>query len=549
MNVRFLRAGALLLVIAVMLSLVVACGQNAADGDNRAETSAGTAGGQTTAQTAAADNNEIYPLKTQTVLDYWVALDAKVADGSGEMNKTKFAAELYSKTGVKVNYIHPPRGQEAEAFNILIASGDFPDLIESNWSTFPGGPEKAVADNVIMKLNDVVDQYAPNLKAYYEANPDIYKMCKTDTGSQYVFPFIRGDESLLVATGPIIRKDWLDELNLAVPETIDDWYGVLKAFKDKKNATAPLSFSLGLLNDGYFVGAYGVTRSFFTEDNSVKYGPIQSAYKDFLTTMRLWYQEGLLDKNIPTLDATILNANILGGNTGATVHNTGGGIGNWMTAMKDKDPGFVLAAAPNVVLNKGEKPKFGGYNFNYPGVLSVAISTGCKDVETAARFLDYGYSEEGRMLYNFGIENESYQMENGFPTFREVILNNADNLPVSVAMSMYCRNSIGGPFIQDFRAAQQTYVFPQQAESVTVWSNSDAAKYKLPPITFTPEESQVVARLMSDITTYESEMFLKFLTGVESIDKFDQYVDKIKAMKIDEALALYQAALDRYNNR
>ena len=115
-------------------------------------------------------------------------------------------------------------------------------MIEYNFlSDFPGGPEKAIGDGYILKLNDLIDQHAPNLKKFLQENPDIDKMVKTDNGSYYAFPFIRGDEYLRVFQGPIIRKDWLDELGLPVPETIDDWTAMLRAFKEKKGAAAPFS--------------------------------------------------------------------------------------------------------------------------------------------------------------------------------------------------------------------------------------------------------------------------------------------------------------------
>lgn len=116
----------------------------------------------------------------------------------------------------------------------MLASGELPDMLEYNFFNFPGGPEKAIKDGYILELNDLIDKYAPNYKKYLQEHPEVEKMVKTDKGSYYSFPFIRGDESLLTFQGPVIRKDWLDELGLPVPETIDEWTTALKAFKEKK---------------------------------------------------------------------------------------------------------------------------------------------------------------------------------------------------------------------------------------------------------------------------------------------------------------------------
>ena len=53
---------------------------------------------------------------------------------------TEIAKAVMERTGVKVDFIHPPRRQESEKFDLLIASADLPDIIEYNWLTFPGGP-------------------------------------------------------------------------------------------------------------------------------------------------------------------------------------------------------------------------------------------------------------------------------------------------------------------------------------------------------------------------------------------------------------------------
>lgn len=100
-------------------------------------------------------------------------------------------------------------------------------------AAYPGGPEKAITDKVILPLNDLIDKSAPNLKKLLQQDKELDKMIKTDNGTYYAFPMIRPDNGL-VFRGPMIRKDWLDELNLQVPTTIDEWYTVLKAFKEKK---------------------------------------------------------------------------------------------------------------------------------------------------------------------------------------------------------------------------------------------------------------------------------------------------------------------------
>ena len=148
------------------------------------------------------------------------------------------------RTGVEVTFIHPAQGQEQESFNLMFACNDLPDMIYAHGSRdYPGGPEKAISDGVIIRLNDVIADHAPNLNALFDQNSEWLKAAKTDTGTLYMFPFIRGDDYLMVFFGPQLRRDWLDQLGLEVPETLAEWEQVLTAFKSEGLVEYPLTFT------------------------------------------------------------------------------------------------------------------------------------------------------------------------------------------------------------------------------------------------------------------------------------------------------------------
>ncbi|WP_135554833.1 extracellular solute-binding protein [Paenibacillus cymbidii] len=500
--------------------------------------------------TAAAGNEPVYPMKGNVKLKFWFPLAANTSATAKNLAETEFAQELKKRTGVEVEYIHPAPGKEGEQLNLMIASGDLPDIIWNDWTKYPGGPEKAIADNVIAKLNDVQSKYAPNYTAYLKQHPDIDKMVKTDAGSYYSFPIIKGDTSILVSAGPSMRKDWLDELGLPIPTTMDEWYTVLKAFKEKEGAVAPFSpywsFQGNVLPWGTFVGAYGITKGFFVDNGKVKYGSIEPAYKDFLATMNVWFKEKLLDNNFATLDTKTVDANILDGRSGATVSSHASGVAKWMTAMKDKDPKFQIVGVPYPVLKKGDTPQFGQYSLPYIG-FGAAISAKSKNKEAAAMFLDYLYSEAGSMLANFGIEGVSFALVNGKPKYTEQITNNPNKLPVSQAMARYMLSHDMGPFVQNPDVLQT--MTDAQTNAVKAWAATDAAKHFMPPVFVAADEQEKMATIMNEVNTYENEMLLKFVMGSESLDGFDKYVAQMKKLGIDKAIEMQQAALDRYNKR
>lgn len=531
-------------MIVMMMGTAIAC-------SSKTESTTTTSESQSPASTTATT----YPMTTDKTLTYWGELNGNLTGVKTTHADVPFFQEWQKKTGVPLKFLAPPTGQAKEALNVMLASGDLPDMIEYNFlSDFPGGPEKAIKDGYILKLNDLIDKYAPNLKKYLKEHPDVDKMVKTDNGSYYAFPFIRGDEYLQVFQGPMIRKDWLDELGLPVPETIDDWTTTLKAFKEKKGAAAPLSFisKPRFFNESYngaFLGAFGVNRGFYLDNGKIKFGPSEGGFKEYLKTFHQWFQDGLLDKNIATVDTKALDGSFATGATGASIGNAGGGIGKWQPLVQAKDPKAQLVAAPYPVLKKGDTPKFGQKDNAYSSGGIVAVTAKSKNPELAVRMLDYGYSEAGHMFFNFGTEGVSYAMVDGYPKYTDLLMKNPDKLAPAQAMSMYIRGSYNGPFIQDKRYAEQFFVLPAQRDAINVWKKTDTAKYSLPPLTPTPEESSEYAKIMGDMNTLVDEMTLKIILGNEPVDGFEKYVDKMKSLNLSRAIEIQQAALDRYNKR
>ncbi|MBO9607016.1 MAG: extracellular solute-binding protein [Paenibacillaceae bacterium] len=504
---------------------------------------------------AAVAGKASYPLQTDTTLTYWVESNSTVLPIKSSNSDVPFFQELQKKTGVKLKFIQAPANQAKETINIMFASGDYADVMEFQFlSGYPGGPEKAIKDGNILKLNDAIDKYAPNLKKYLKEHPEVDKLVKTDSGSYYGFPFITSDPYLDVYQGPIFRKDWLDDLGLPVPTTIDEWYTTLKAFKEKKGAEAPLTFlgtprSLEHLYNGAIIGAFGVNRTFYLDNGQVKFGPAQPGYKQFLETMRKWYAEGLLDKNIATVDSKILDAQMTSGKSGAAIGNAGGQVGKWLTTMKDKDPKYNLVGAPYPTLKKGDRAKFGQKDSAAPIGGYVAISPKSKNIETAVRMLDYGYSPEGAMFYNFGTEGVTYKMDNGYPKYTDLIMNNPDKYPIYTAMSLYIRGQTYGPYIQDKRYAEQYFAVKQQRDAIDAWKNTDNEKYALPPVTPSAEENAEYTKIMTEVNTLIDEYTLKVILGSDSLDNYDKFLEKLKALKVDRAVEIQAGAYKRFQTR
>jgi len=495
-----------------------------------------------------------YPIETDVTLRYWLALHNNMAANFTNLADTPFAKELVKRTGIKVTFEHPPAGNVADAFSLMVASGDdIPDIIEYNWQTIVGGPEKAISDGIILSLNSVIDRFAPNLKATLRSNPEWDRLVKTDDGNYYVFPFIRGDDKLLYSQGLMIRKDWLDELGLQPPQTIQEWHDVLVAFRDRKNAASP--FTQVWSNRGkMFLPSFGVLENLYVnaDDKRVHYGNMETGYRRWLETMAQWYREGLIDKDIVTVTTAQQNQKMTTGVSGATVASVGSGMGTWTTAARPGNSKYEIMALQYPVLNRGDRLIYATPSQRYSGQDSAAISAMSKNVEIAARFLDFGYGTQGSLVYNFGTEGESYTMRSGKPFYTPFIMNGTDkNWPLAQAMSAWARGPMAGPFVQDVGYIEQYYVEPEQAQALLNYTLRAADTYLLPSVTPTQAESREYATIMQEINTYVAEKTARWVLGTDPINDttWNEYLTTLRRMGIDRALAIQNAALDRFNRR
>lgn len=485
-----------------------------------------------------------YPIDTDVKLTYWSQAYSSDADTNA------WNTEYQKRLGVTFERMHPAAGQEVAQFNVMIASGELPDIVDWYWADYVGGPDKAITEGSIAKLNDLLPEYAPDFWNYLQENEFINKRSRTDEGNYYYFPGLvqygGENEKLRVTAGYMFRKDYLDKMGLEVPETIDDWHHVLTTFKNN-GIESPLCISANDVFRG-LGGAFGVPSGWYQVDGKVMYGNIQPEFKECLSVLKQWYDEGLFDKNFINLDTKTVDAKLLGGEAGAVFGWLGSGMGKWLSAAKDSNPEFDLVGVPYPVKNRGDVTKFATKDAVVYS-RGPAISAKSKHKELAVKVLNYGYTEEGHNFFNFGQEGLSYNMVDGYPTYSEMITNNPDGLTFDEALAAYTSATGKGAYVQDLRYIEQRYRLPQQKAAQEVWMKTEVDTYAMPPLTPTSEESQEFSAIVNDINTYVQEMYLKFITGKEPLDKFDAYVQQVKDYGLERATEIQQNALDRFNKR
>ncbi|GHU16462.1 sugar ABC transporter permease [Spirochaetia bacterium] len=480
----------------------------------------------------------------QQTLSYWMPFVANASTLMKSWDDNVVWQHKEKVTGVKVNFISPAIGDETVAFNLLLSSNDLPDLIQIHSGGFsygyPGGPSKAVADGVFLRLNELIAKNAPNFTRVIDSNPDFKRQVMTDDGLLWGMGML---ETVAQTNpwGPTIREDWLQDLGLAAPVTVADWRNVLTQFKQKKGAVAPWVMGGSGLAP-CFVWAYDISDGgWLQRDNKVVYSFTDPGFLEYLTEMNRWYKEGLIPQDFQSGE---LNSMLTDGVSGAYQQ------GFWMFAIdqnmiREKDPKAVIGPVAIPVKAAGSTTKLRDIQTNNRGMETVVTSS-CKDPDMAVKWLDWNYSDEGYYWNNFGEEGFSYNMVNGEPVWTDFMTKNPDGFDLNFLMNKYSMQM--GSYVRDWQAIFVAYP-PAANLTLTLWDGDSSHKLQTGLLSFTADEGSTNASIMSDINTYVSEMTVKFITGQEPLGNWNTYVRNINNMGIADVLKNYQTAYDRYLNR
>lgn len=502
--------------------------------------------------------------KETNTLSMWATMDSNTSVSCASYNDMLLFEELEKRTGIHIDFVHPVQGSTgSEAFVSMLLGDEIPDIIEYNWVNYTGGPQQAIDDGVIIALNEYLEEHAPNYYDYLEgekgkANNYLYKLqSATDAGNYYGFNVLSiGNTRCFV--GLSVRGDKLREWGLDVPQTIDDWTNVFakaKADGFAKPFTAmndPVVFNGG----GYiFNTAFNVGKNFYLEDGEVVFAPFQKGFKEYVAQMAEWTKLGYIDTGFVTNDWAALDGN-LANNISVAAYHYISDIGNITTAAREKNPNFELIACPFPTAKKGEISEFQGISAEAQST-AYAISAECESPITAIEWCDYIYSEEGNILHAFGIEGDTYTIEevDGEKHYKytEKITTPENSGVTSIAQAIYKyvfpANHPGLAQHPDYLSSY--YPLEIQQDAMEVWNKgvAKAREHILPALAYTEEENREKTDIL-EVAESELEVALSdIILGRKSIDTYDDAIKKAKENGYERVIEITQTAYDRYMNK
>lgn len=320
------RLLALVLSVVMIISLS-ACGKsNDKDDLTKNETQQKT---EDNGETTKDASDVSFPLKDPVKLSVFMAQHSDVSD----IKENEVFKELVKATNIDFELELVPAQEAPDKLNLLLASGEYPEVIMGQGLSTQDLEKYGVQEQMLTPLNDLIDQYCPNIKQMLDENPNWRKDITSSDGNIYGIPAVDSAGVGHVNAGYKywINQEWLDNLELPMPTTTEEFKDVLMAFKNNDpngNGIAdeiPLSGAINSWNSDphfFLLNAFGyfTTDYYYLKDNKINSILDQDYIRDGLRYMNDLYMNDLIDLAAFTQDASQLTA--IGNNVGVEILGT-----------------------------------------------------------------------------------------------------------------------------------------------------------------------------------------------------------------------------------
>ena len=496
-----------------------------------------------------------YPIEDGPTLKVWIELNAGASQMFTNYGDNPLYQQLQEVTGVKLEFVHPTYGANAEGFSTMIANmEEWPDIIINFSNYYNGGTVAALDDGVIYDLTPYLEEYAP----------DYYALINRDAKTH--IEFYNEEEQCLAfytfalvdsfdANSLVVRADWCEEWGIdpASLVTYDDLEVYFQKVLEEKPGVVP--FMPALSNADFrliTLWGYNLKNDFYAEDGEIKYYAVQPSYQKWLKTMHDWYDKGYIGTDFVAQKNAVNRKQFAAGEIGCITV----AIGN----------GYADAQAAGIKIDKIPYPRETADTIIHTHNLGVNVNVGYEAVVTTncpeellpkvCEFLNYPYTEEGMIFSNWGPEGLSWNWNEDHTkrVHSDWVLHNPDNTtsvmhnvcrmtywPRAQMNELECNPNIAkDEIITDMRQRYHGEDYMQH-------------DYTLPrAVDMLLDVDEVSERdgILVDVEAYVSENMFNFIRGDLDIDAdWDNYVKTLERYKLSRAIELEQTAYDRYLER
>lgn len=431
--------------------------------------------------------------------------------------------EFEKRTNTRLNITWVSPNNYGDKVNVTLASGDIPDLILLD-DPFNAQVRGMVAQGAFWDLTPYLQDY-PNLMLYPKES---WENTKQADGKNYGIPRPRPTDG---GGFTYLRKDWLDKLKLDVPTTTDELYEVLKAFVEQDPDGNGKKDTIGYIGfvDQNGMANFGQLQNSFTKVNGDwKLIDGKLVNVNLLPEVRenlVWLNRAYVEKLIPEDFAVLKNTqskDLLKSNRGGGFQDTVEAAWEPTEELRKTIPEADFL--PLVSLN-GYSNKDSGFF----GMFAIPKTVPEDKMKQLLKLMDYGASQEGSDLANFGFKDVHYTEENGIKLATPQA--QKDIVAQQALGQIFLKYD---PYLRAYRTGMPLDVLERNKKII-----DEKAKISMgdPAVGLYSETSTLVG---TELRKKIQDMKTKVIMGKEPISAWDDYVEKLKAdpdlLKITEEM-------------
>ena len=450
-------------------------------------------------------------------------------------------------TGIRINNVANPNiAAGDEAIIEMMLSGNFAELIHGHVNDL----DPQIDEGLFQDISDLIFTYAPNIVRYFNLIPAAHVASTHHDGGIYLL------RSALIGSASenpqpskmfFIRHDWLEELNLPVPTTFDQFRDTLYAFRDA-NIGDPDSQTFPFFARQADIrtllqlwGVQGDWGNWYIDNGVVGHGMVSDAYRQALIDLAQWYADGVIDPEIFTRGA-MARQELIGSNQGGVAVDWPGSTGalNYNEAIREQVPDLdwrYMRIPANI---NGEVRSEWGRGSVAPFAWGIYRDVPRERAIEIVRFMDFWFSEPGALLGSYGIEGYTFEFVNGVPQFLPHVFEHEGGMPNFM-------RTIG---LQGFARWPQDIMFEVDAFHPTVREgymdhlNNVRTIDPFPPLSYLPYETAAINAVDG---SFMEEFRQGAIMGTIDIEAtWDAYIEQAHREGLFEAMAAKQAAYDRF---
>lgn len=485
-----------------------------------------------------------YPLEGGYTFDVLYAkptiLDATIMSGL-DYDFSEVYPDMVEATGVELTWQSVSEQAWETQISLIIAAGDYPDACADriNYTT---GNIGLIEDEVMLDLADLLPEHMPNYYALLNSD-QAFADCAYNSDGSMTQIVSRG--STFINNGLNVRQDWLDELNMDVPTTVDELTDFMLAAKNAYNLSNPFLVIADLnigLNRAFNVKAEGDRMDYQLNkeggDEIVWSGATQS-FRDYVEFLRGWYEMGIFNDDY--LNISNQNGNVqstyMSGNTAAWNSDCAALLDDSIDGVPVPDLKLVDDSSTNISgITDQEKVAQTGH---------MMVFNGCENPEIFLEFLDYFYTDAGNLLANWGVEGRTFVYDDsGKPTYSDAVWADTDCSFFLLRSAKYGLYWAPCDFDVNLMIADYT---PEQYEAVDMWVATRGSYLCYPPnFQLSTEDRDIVNQYETDCATYFWEHVYKVIAGQETMEDLDATVQTALDMGMTEVIDAYNHSYQDY---